>query len=178
MKKAFAGLLFSILVLTFASFDANAEWGGPPDTWGRCRQDEDTPMMRPMRHQGRMMEQEHPLWRQIMGLGLDEKQTKEVKELRDKVMKETIKKRADERVARVELRDLLDNDPVDIKAVEAKLKQIEAMRTGIHLSLIRAKEEVKSKLTPEQRKKFQEIQETRPGMDCRRDSGPCFRDEG
>ena len=39
------------------------------------------------------------------------------------------------------------------KAVEAKVKQLEMMRTEMHLSHIKAMEDIKTKLTPEQRKK-------------------------
>jgi len=34
-----------------------------------------------------------------------------------------IRKRADEQIAEIELQELLDKDTVDLKAVEAKLKQ-------------------------------------------------------
>jgi Spy/CpxP family protein refolding chaperone len=121
-----------------------------------------------MRHGGRCMNGDgkmhegHPMWRHLKDLGLDEKQTAEVKEIRNRVRKETIRKRADERIAGIELKALLDNDPVDMTAVQAKLKQIETLRTDIHLSHIKAREEIKSILTPEQRKKFKEICEMAP----------------
>lgn len=114
-----------------------------------------------------MMDDKHPAWKHLMGLDLDEKQKAGVREIRSRVMKEMIKKRADEHVAGIELKDLLDKDPVDMKAVEAKLKQIEKVKTEMHLSLIRAREEVKSKLTPEQREKFKETPETGPMMEGR-----------
>ena len=111
-----------------------------------------------------MLDDEHPMWRYLMGLGLDDKQKAEVKEIKSMVMKEMIKKRADEHIAHIELKDLLDKDPVDMKAIEAKLKQIERVKTEMHLSLIKAREEVKSKLMPEQRKKFKETLEIDPMM--------------
>ena len=45
-------------------------------------------------------------------------------------------------------------DPVDLKAAEAKLRQIEALKTDLHLGHIKTHEEVKAILTPEQKKKF------------------------
>lgn len=120
------------------------------------------------RPRGMMMDDEHPMWRHFMDLGLDEKQKAELKEIRSRVMKETVKKRADEHILGIELKEFLDKDPVDMKAVEAKLKQMETMRTEIHLSHIRAREEIRSKLTPEQRKKFREtFAEMGPMMGCR-----------
>ncbi len=151
--------------MVFASQDSYAEKQGHSDDIGF--QEEGMLMAPPMRHRGieimeAMPEAEHPMWRCLMDFGLDDKQKSEVKEIKSRIMKEMIKKRADEHIAHIELRDLLDKDPVDMKTIEAKLKQIETVKTGIHLSLIRAREEVKSKLTPEQRKKFKETLEMWP----------------
>jgi Spy/CpxP family protein refolding chaperone len=122
----------------------------------------------PMRLHGMEIEgipgADHLIWEHLMGLGLDEKQREAIKEIKSRVIKEAIRKRADERIAGIELKDLLDKDPVDMKAVEAKLKQIETIKSEMHLSLIGAREEIKSKLTPDQRKKFQEMQEMDPNM--------------
>jgi Spy/CpxP family protein refolding chaperone len=109
-----------------------------------------------------MMDDEHPLWRHLMKLGLDEKQLVTAREVRSSVMKDTIRKKADEQAAGIDLKDLLDRDPVDIKAVEAKLRQIESLRTEMRLSLIRAMEEIKLKLTPQQRKRLKEMPAMEP----------------
>jgi len=127
-----------------------------------------------MRGDGRMHEMMHenaPMWRHLTALGLDEKQKAEVKEIRNRVMKETTRKRADERIAGIELRELLDKDPVDMKTVETKLKQIESLRTDIRLSHIQAMEEVKAKLTPEQKKKFNDLCDREPMMGGRAKKG-------
>jgi Spy/CpxP family protein refolding chaperone len=105
-----------------------------------------------------MMGEDHILGK-LMILGLDEKQKEVVKEIERKTMKEIIKKRADLDIARIDLRDLLDKDSVNIKDVESKLKQIASLGTDIHLSRIKAHEEIKSKLTPDQRKKLKEMTE-------------------
>jgi Spy/CpxP family protein refolding chaperone len=107
---------------------------------------------------------EHAMWRSLMSLGLDDKQKEAIKEIKNKVMKEMIKKSANEQVANIELRELLDKDPVNMKAVEAKLKQIETVETEMHLTLIRAREEVISKLTPDQAKRFKEMSNMAPPM--------------
>jgi Spy/CpxP family protein refolding chaperone len=169
MKKVLVGLFLGFMLMVFASHDSFAETHSHIRDIGSDFQEEGMPMMLPMRHsgiemKGMMPEAEHPMWRYFMDLGLDEKQKAGVKEIKSRVMKEMIKKRADSQVAHIELRDLLDKDPVNIKAVEAKLKQIETIKTEMQLSLIRAVEEVKSKLTPEQRKKFKEMLEMETGM--------------
>lgn len=106
-----------------------------------------------------MLDNEHPIWKHLMSLGLDEKQKEAMKEIKSRVIKEMIKKRADARVAGIEMKELIEKDPVEMKAVEAKLKKIEALKTEMHLSLIKAVEEAKSKLMPEQRKKFKRMRE-------------------
>jgi Spy/CpxP family protein refolding chaperone len=108
---------------------------------------------------GMMGGEHHMLWRTLMSLGLNDQQKEAVKEIRDKTMKEAIKKRADLQIARIDLRDLLDKDHVDMNAVESKLKTIESLETDIHLSHIKAFEEIKAILTPDQRKKFREMME-------------------
>jgi Spy/CpxP family protein refolding chaperone len=74
-------------------------------------------------------------------------------------MKDMIKKKADKQIAAIELKDLLDKDMVDMKAVEASLKKNESLKTEIALAHIRAHEEMKALLTPEQRKRLKDMME-------------------
>ncbi len=104
---------------------------------------------------GMGMDGGHPMIEKMKSLGLDEKQTAEVKAVHLRVMKEMVKKRAEMQVARIELREILGMDPVDMKAAEAKIRQIEALRGDMQMMHIQAREEVKGKLSPEQRKKFE-----------------------
>lgn len=106
-----------------------------------------------------MMEVEHHMSQCLMGLDLDEQQKTSIGEIKSRMMKEMIQRNADMRIVQIDLRDLLSKDPVDMKAVEAKVKQSETMRTEMHLSHIKAMEDVKTKLTPAQRKKFREMME-------------------
>jgi Spy/CpxP family protein refolding chaperone len=98
-------------------------------------------------HDGQMMEK-------LASLGLDDKQMEEIRGLHLKTKKETIKKEADIEVAEIELKEMLHKDTVDINAAEAKVRQIESLKSDLKIMHIRTHEEVKSKLTPEQRKKF------------------------
>jgi len=111
----------------------------------------------------RMMHHDHGsrgahdfLWKKLMGLGLSDQQTDALKAIRIRVTKDTIKKRADLQLARVDLREILQKDPVDMKAVEASLKKVESARTDLKLTHIKAWQEMKAVLTPEQRKKLKE----------------------
>ncbi len=103
---------------------------------------------------GCCMDGEHPMMMKFAALGLDDEQMKAAKAIHFKVKKETIRKQAEQEVAEIELKEILSQDPVDLKAAEAKLRQIETLRTDTHLAHIKAHEEIKALLTPEQKKKF------------------------
>lgn len=150
MRRILVGLLLGFLFLAFAPYGSYADMCVCKSKMG-----EDIPVMRGMGHRGMgMVGAEQRIWRNLRGLGLDEEQKEEIREIKSRVTKDTIRMGADLRIARMELRDILDKDPVDMNAAEAKLKQISSMRTDIHLSQIKALEEVKAKLTPEQKEKF------------------------
>jgi Spy/CpxP family protein refolding chaperone len=106
-----------------------------------------------------MKGEDHPMWKHLMALGLDEKQKDAVREIKSRLAKDTIRKKAEKQVAKIEMKDILAKDPVDMKAVETKLRQKESLETDIRLAHIKAMEEVKAKLTPEQRKKMKEMME-------------------
>ena len=97
-------------------------------------------------------------------LALSESQETQLKGILYQVTKTSIKQRADVQVAEIELQQLLDADPVDMGKVEAKLKEIEGLRTALRLNLIKAHEQAKSILTPEQRQKFERIHDRLHGM--------------
>ena len=114
---------------------------------------------------GQMMDAEGCISKHLMGLNLDEQQTTLTGEIKSRMMKDRIKMAADMRIVHIELKDLLRQDPVEMKAVEAKVKQLEVMRTEMHLSHIKAMEDIKTKLTPEQRKKFRQMLDAGPMME-------------
>jgi Spy/CpxP family protein refolding chaperone len=90
-------------------------------------------------------------------LGLDDNQTAQVKPILFKLRKDMIKKRADVGVAEVELEEILDKVPVDMKAVEAKVKQIASLKADAALLHIQGIQDIKAKLNPEQKKKLNEM---------------------
>jgi Spy/CpxP family protein refolding chaperone len=113
---------------------------------------------------GKMMEAEHRLAKVLDGLNLDEQQKKAIGEIKSSIKKDTIRRMAEISIARIELKDLLLQDPLDMKAVEAKVKQLGSLRTEMHLSHLKALENIRTKLTPEQRKKLAEMIKTGPMM--------------
>ena len=154
MKKVVVGLLMGLLLIGFVSGSSYAEKsGGVKGEKGR--HEECASRMGHMRHRGMgMMRAEHRIWKALADLGLDEKQKEAIKDIRTIAKKDAIRKIADIRITRIELREILDKDPVDMGAVEAKLKQMESEKTDMHMSRIKMLEEIKAKLTPEQRQKF------------------------
>ncbi len=90
-------------------------------------------------------------------LGLDEKQKETIKQIHFKTMKEMVKKRADIKVAKIELREILSKDPLDMAAAESAVKKIEGLKVEMKMMHIKTMEEIKSNLNPEQRKKFIEM---------------------
>ncbi len=113
---------------------------------------------------GRMMETEHHLAMILDGLGLNDQQKKAIGEIRSSMKKDTIRRMADISIARLELGDLLLQDPLDMKAVEAKVRQLGSLRTEMHLAHIKILENIKAQLTPEQRKKLGDMIKTGPMM--------------
>ncbi len=176
MRKILIGILLGFTLVSALAWDAYAQMCGCGDWHGSGMQGG---MMKGMEHPGMgathgmgcmqaggMMDREHPMWANLTGLGLDEKQKDAVKALQTKTMKEMVRKRADAQIADIELRNLLEKDPVDMKAVEAAVKKSESFRTAISLMHISAREELKTILTPEQRKRMKETGMAGHGPGC------------
>jgi Spy/CpxP family protein refolding chaperone len=153
MKKL-AAIVAAVSIVALASF-AFGEMGGQGMGSG---------MMYGCGTHGQMMQTQHHMSKHLMGLNLDEQQKALIGKIKSGMMKETIRRTADMRIVQIELKDLLSQDPVDMKAVEAKVKQLEMMKTEMHLSHIKAMEDCKTILTPEQRKKLREMIEAGPMM--------------
>lgn len=107
----------------------------------------------------------HRLWRYMMNLDLDQKQKAEIWKIKADMMKNMIRKKADLKIARLELGELLHSEKTDMTKVEAKVKEMEGMKASMLISGIKAMEAAKSKLTAEQRKKLADMMEG---------PGPCI----
>jgi Spy/CpxP family protein refolding chaperone len=136
MKKVLAGMFLGLLFMVFTPYNSYGEKCGCAGKMGG-----DMPMMEGMRDRGMAMHGAgHRVWEGLRGLGLDEKQKEAIKEIKNRAKKDTIKKRADIQIARVEMKEILDRDVVDMNAAEAKLKQISSMMTDMRLSHIKTME--------------------------------------
>ena len=171
MKKSVVSIFFGFIFIAALVSNSQAQMCGCMGEEGEGMQEGG--MMGGMRHQdmgmmhgmggmqgeGMMMGNDHPMWKHIMGLGLDDKQKDAIEAICSKVMKETVKAMADKQIAGIELKDLLYKDPVDMKAVEVLVKKSESLKTEMFLAHIKAREEIKSILTPDQKKRLKEMME-------------------
>lgn len=95
--------------------------------------------------------------RQSDELELSHEQIMGLKELRADFRREAIRRRADLRIAEMDLMALLDADTVDLAKVEAKVRGIGEQRAELRLLRIRAIEDGKALLTSEQRSKLRTL---------------------
>jgi len=179
MNKLVISLVSSLFILSAISAQSFADSDGPAGPRGKSCHEEDMPMMPTflppmMPHGEEMMGRPSAMpfvWRHLAGFALNEKQKDAVWEIESKVVKDRIRKRAEIEIAELELMETLDKDSVDLTAIEAKMKKIESLRMEIRLTYIKAFEEIKSKLTPEQRKKFKEMLDMGPRIERMKHGG-------
>jgi len=179
MRKSLVSIVFGVIFIAASALNAQAQMcGSMGERGGGMR--EGGMMMSGMGHQGigmmhgmcgmeggwMMMGDDHPMWKHLMSLGLDDKQIEALKTLRSTTMKDMIKRKSEKEIAGIELRDLLDKDPVDMKAVEAAVKKNASLKADMYLAHIKAHEAMKSILTPDQRKRLKEMMKAGPGAGC------------
>jgi hypothetical protein len=90
-------------------------------------------------------------------LGLSDPQVEALERLGADFLRETIRRQADLLVAGVDLESLLGADPskaIDLANAEAKLRELERIRTDLQIALLRVIEAAKAQLTPDQRAKL------------------------
>jgi Spy/CpxP family protein refolding chaperone len=156
-------VLFLVLILLVPAIYSEAQMGSGPDSSMPC----------PMMGSGQMHGQMHGMrdgkgigrghggirglqnfYARLLHLNLTQEQKTAVRNTKVAAMRELIKNRADLQIAMFELHDILDDDPVNLKQVESSLKNIERLRSSLHFTIISAKEQMKARLTPEQRKQL------------------------
>ena len=99
----------------------------------------------------------HRMMQAFKQLNLTDAQKTAIHDIRISTKKSMIQTRADLKVAKIELAEQIHKDNVDMGAVELQVKKIESLRTSMKLDAIKARLAIKSKLTPDQRKKLAEL---------------------
>lgn len=87
-------------------------------------------------------------------LGLSAEQIGKLYSLRADFAKEVEKRGAEIQAGEQQLSELLSKEPVDLSAVEAKVRQIGSMQSALRVDRIKTTEQGRALLTPEQRKKL------------------------
>jgi Spy/CpxP family protein refolding chaperone len=109
-----------------------------------------------------MMKGQFDLARVRKALSLTEEEAEKLRTVMRPFQKEAILTLASMKVAELELADILASAKVDFGKVEAKVKEIEAMRTKVRIAHLKAAEAVKGALSKEQLEKLQAVDESNP----------------
>jgi Spy/CpxP family protein refolding chaperone len=95
--------------------------------------------------------------RQKEALGLSAEQVRKLEQLRDGFQRQSVRVDAELKNIEMEITTLLENEPVEVAKVEAKIRESEKLRADIRIARIRAIEQAKAVLNAEQKKKLQEL---------------------
>ncbi len=114
--------------------------------------------------------------RAMSGLELTDEQREKIKTLRSAYTREMIQLRADSRLARVELRELMNETSPDIERVKDLAAAVSAAHGSVFERSALYRAEFKHVLTPEQQENLRES--FRDRRDGRRDSGMRGRRDG
>jgi len=92
----------------------------------------------------------------LKGMDLTPEQRSKTAAIRSEYRKKAIKAAADAKIAHMELHEMLATDPVNMEKVRAKVNELGKKKSDMMLSGIKALEDMKKVLTPEQRKSLRE----------------------
>lgn len=166
MKNAVKLVLVLSVMLVLGASGVNAQsMPGDGGMMQDCRMGGGSGMMMHDMHRGmgmmpeNLMEARHRVMAMMMGLGLEDKQMDAIQKIIDTTVKEMIRKRSDLLIAKIDLEGIIHQEPVDLKAAEAKMKQIEAMKTDLFMTHLKALEDAKALLTPDQKDKLSDMME-------------------
>jgi hypothetical protein len=127
-----------------------------PQAPGQYRQAQRHGWQRHMRHR-RMPSYAGIALRHQADLGLNPQQVESLRKLQTDTMRAAIQRRADLRIAGLDLMTLRRADPVDMAKVEAKIRDMEKMRADGKIARLRADEQGKAQLTADQRAKLKSL---------------------
>jgi len=104
-------------------------------------------------------------------LGLSGDELASLKSIRTAYRRAMIKKRAEMQLARMDLREILDAEPVDFDRAKQKLSEMSSLRLQMQLEGLRALKKMTKVLSSEQRKKLKQLRaechgKPGPGGDC------------
>ncbi len=92
-----------------------------------------------------------------VGMGLTDDQITKMKSLHREMMKKQARFKADQKIARIDLMEIMDVKDFDLDKASAAVKKLGDMRTAQHLEMLRAMKQMRSILTEEQFKKMRSV---------------------
>lgn len=98
-----------------------------------------------------------PRQRLLQALGLNETQMASIEKLMLEQRKAAIRQRADRRIARMELQELMRADTLDQKAIDAKIRQVTELQASALRARVDQRLAMQKILTPEQFKQWQQM---------------------
>jgi Spy/CpxP family protein refolding chaperone len=90
-------------------------------------------------------------------LGLTPEQVTRLEALRGEFSREAIRRTADIRIAELDLATLLEQEPADLSKVETKVREVAQLTADLRIARLRAIEQGKATLTPDQRTRLQTL---------------------
>ena len=117
---------------------------GPGGRMGRAMSEPDRPLITIMLHHR-------------SELGLSPEQVSRLETLRGEFSREAIRRDAEIRIAELDLTALLEQEPMDLAKVEPKVREVSQLRDDLRIARLRAIEQGKAVLTPEQRTRLQTV---------------------
>ncbi|MSP40280.1 MAG: hypothetical protein EXR70_17465 [Deltaproteobacteria bacterium] len=118
------------------------------------------------RFDGRDARENRPVISQLLTnkemLGLSAEQVRKLEQLRDDFQRLSIRNDADLKIVELDIAAALENEPVEMAKLEAKMREAEKLRADIRIARTRAIENANLLLTAEQKKKLQELSRQPP----------------
>lgn len=90
-------------------------------------------------------------------LGLNEKQIADLKALRDSYRDENTIPEAKLKAAEESLKEIMEEDSINLEKAEGKIKEIDSLESGLWLSYVKQLAKIKTLITKEQLKKMWEM---------------------
>ena len=90
-------------------------------------------------------------------MGLTDDQILKMKPMHSEMQKKQARFQADQKIAEIELRDILEVKDFDLEKASAAVKKIENIKTAHHLEMLKAMKEMRTILTDEQFKKMKKM---------------------
>ena len=152
-------VLVASIVLTFFTASARAQMMGHEGMMGKPGKKEGMEHQRGMQGYGGGSYGEGPFDIEMFKerLNLTDDQVAKLKKIRSDYQKEMIKRKANLRVAMLELWEIIDAKNLDMGKAEKKVKELEVMQSDLMLYRIKTLQETRKFLTDEQYEQFREL---------------------